>query len=430
MIDRELESIIEKEKGNGDFIYPSYETFCVSNIPPTILKFFNIKTDRPELPPSIYRDVEIGSSNKVVLFLIDGFGYDQWRHYSTTFDFLNIISEKERVSPLTTVFPSTTAAALTTINTGLTPQEHALPEWFVYFNEIDMIIETLPFRPKDSKGKDTLSDVGINPQILYNGDCIYQTLSDAGIKSYSFINESIAHSAYSRLTHKGSITVPFTNISELVVRLRKLLQKENESTYFYVYIDDLDSTAHKYGPYTGEYFSKLSSLSYLLKTEFLEKTDKKTANETLLLMTADHGQININPQETMYLNKYSQLTNAFQKSRKGKTILPTGSPRDVFLHVEPEQIEEAKNFLSDIFKEKATIIETTEAVRAGLFGINKPRKEFYDRVGNLLILPHAHETIWYQYPKGKKFDLLGHHGGLNRTEMLVPFVVANLSHLL
>jgi hypothetical protein len=66
----------------------------------------------------------------------------------------------------------------------------------------------------------------------------------------------------------------------------------------------------------------------------------------------------------------------------------------------------------------------------GLFGKGKPKKEFYERVGNLLILPYKNHTIWYEHIKGKKFDLLGHHGGLSEDEMLVPFAIAKLSNLL
>ena len=76
------------------------------------------------------------NSKKVVLFLIDGFGYKQWLNYADKYEFLKRFTKKGVVTPITTVFPSTTAAALTTINSGLTPQEHGLPEWWVYFDEI------------------------------------------------------------------------------------------------------------------------------------------------------------------------------------------------------------------------------------------------------------------------------------------------------
>jgi len=407
---------------------PFYEKYCFSNIPSTILKLFDIPTQRPVLPEELYKD-KAENFNKVVLILIDAFGYKQWLRYYKNLDFFNLFTKKGIVSPITTVFPSTTAAALTTINTGLTPQEHALFEWVLYFKEIDMVINTLPFTPLDGKGQDKLLEIGVSPKILYNGSTIYRTLKRAGINSFTFLNRSYSHTAYSKLIHKGSTTIPFINLSDLVVRLRKTLEKEKGPAYFYVYIDDADSIEHKYGPYTEEHRAQISVITYLLKKELLEKINKKIASETLLLIAADHGQLNVLPKKTIYLNKYRSLVKSFQKGRKKELILPVGSPRDIFLHIEKSKLNEAYNFLSNKLKGKAEVTKIEEATKMGLFGIGKPKKEFYDRAGNLLILPYKNNTIWYEHIKGKKFDLFGMHGGLSEEEMLVPFGVAKLSEL-
>jgi len=234
MIDEEFKNIIEEESRVGEFIYPSYEKYCFSNIPSTILKFFNIKTRRPSLPPKIYRNrVEYEDSKKIILLLIDGYGYNQWLECHKKYKFLKEISQNGVISPITTVFPSTTAAALTTINTGLTPQEHALPEWHIYFEEIDMIINTLPFTPLGDKGQDRLLEMGVNPKILYNGNTIYQTLKNESVKSYTFIKASYAHSCYSKIVHEGSTIVPFITYSDMFTKLRKIVKEEKGPAYFY-----------------------------------------------------------------------------------------------------------------------------------------------------------------------------------------------------
>ena len=422
--------LIEKEKREGDFIYPFYEELCFSNIPSTILKFFGIKTERTTLPSKLYdKKIEMDGNDKLVFIIIDGFGFNQWLHYHKQHEFLAKLTKRGVVSPITTVFPSTTANAITTVNTGLTPQEHGLPEWFVYFREIDMIINTVHFKPLGSKRQDELLEMGVNPNILYDGNTIYQTLKKEDVKTFTFTNEAYAHSAYSKLIFKGSTIKPAINTSDLIVKLRKHLEKEKGPTYYYVYLGSLDSIEHEYGPHTEEYHAELSSISFLLEKELVEKVDKKTAKESLLIVTADHGQLNVNPRETIYLNRYHKLAKNFQKSPERKAILPTGSPRDVFLHVKPDKIQKIREFLSQKLGEKAEVMETEEAIERGLFGTGKPRDEFFDRVGNLLILPHKNHTIWYEHPKGRKFDLRGHHGGLNKEEMLVPFATAKLSTL-
>jgi predicted AlkP superfamily pyrophosphatase or phosphodiesterase len=216
----------------------------------------------------------------------------------------------------------------------------------------------------------------------------------------------------------------------LVVRLRKAIEAESGPAYFYVYIDNFDSIEHEYGIGTDEFYAELSALSFLLEKEFLEKIDKDTASEVLLLITADHGQLNVSPKETIYLNKYQKVVDSFERSKSGKPILPTGSPRDVFLHIKENKLEKVYDFLSSKLKRKAKVIKTEEAIEMGLFGKGKPKKEFYERAGNLLILPYANCTVWYEHIKGKKFDLLGMHGGLSKYEMLVPFGIVKLSDLL
>jgi len=74
-------------------------------------------------------------------------------------------------------------------------------------------------------------------------------------------------------------------------------------------------------------------------------------------------------------------------------------------------------------------LETGEAVKNGLFGLGEVTKEFFERTGNLLILPYGRETVWFESSKGRGMSFAGQHGGLNEDEMLVPFGVANLSHL-
>ena len=421
---------IEKEKKQDEFIFPFYEQYCFSNIASTILNFFDIKTQKTSLLSKIVNQTtELEETNKLVLLIIDGFGFNQWVRYYKQHEFFSKLTKRGVVSPITSVFPSTTANAITSINSGLTPQEHGLPEWFVYFKEIDQIINTIHFKPLGSKQKDELLEQGVNPTILYDGKTIHQKLKKEKVKTFTFIDESIAHSAYSKLVFKGSTIKPAITNSDLIIRLRKYLEKTKGPGYFYIYLDNLDSIAHRYGPHSEEYRTELASISFLLEKELVGKLDQKTSKESLLLVTADHGQLNIDPQKTIYLNKYKKLVQNFQKSQNNKIILPTGSPRDVFLHIKPDKIEEIRDFLSQELKEKAEIIETKDAINNGLFGTGKPKDEFLSRIGNLLILPHADHTIWYKHPMGRTFDLLGFHGGLNSDEMLVPFASAKISTL-
>ncbi|MEM5793277.1 MAG: alkaline phosphatase family protein [Candidatus Aenigmatarchaeota archaeon] len=422
----DLKNIILEKKSEGQFLYPFYEKYCLSNIPSTILKLFGIKPKNPILGHEILKVLESYEFENILFLILDGFGYNYWKKYSDDYWFFRKFEEKGHVFPLTTIFPSSTAPAITTINTGFTPQEHGLLEWVVYFKEIDMIINTLPFSSLIKKDQMILEKA--NPKILYNGQTIYQKLKKEGIKSFSFISHLYSRSKYSKIIAKGSETISFLYLSDLFVNVRKKLENFLGKSYYYIYIDHMDSIEHKYGLLTDENSSEISSISFMIKQE-LSKVQKKIANKTIVFFTSDHGQTKVYPNETIYLNRFKKLDKYFQKGKRKNKILPTGSPRDVFLHIKPEMLDETIEFLKNKLKGKCAVLKTEDAIKRGLFGIGKPTKKFMERVGNVLILPYRNNTIWYKHTN-KKFDLLGHHGGLSKDEMLIPFAFCKLSDLI
>jgi plasmid stabilization system protein ParE len=111
-------------------------------------------------------------------------------------------------------------------------------------------------------------------------------------------------------------------------------------------------------------------------------------------------------------------------------VYPTGSPRDVFLHIEPDRLEEIHDYLVQELGDQAYILKVTDAIEMNLFGGGQTHNSFHDRIGNLLILPRGNHTIWFEHVKGEKFSLKGHHGGLHKEEMLIPFAAANLANLI
>ena len=309
------------------------------------------------------------------------------------------------------------------------PQEHGLFEYYIYLKEVGKIVNTLRFEPLGSKRRNELVESGFNPNILFNGNTIQNTLKEAGVKSFTHIYASYAYSHYSKLLFEDSTFMPSLKSLDLIVTLKKKLEKENGPAYFFVHLSNLDTKSHEYGPNSYEYCAELSVISYLLNKELVEKIDPKTAKETLVLMTADHGGVNIVPEKTTYLNGFSEVLENLQYGKAGKRILPTGSARDVFLHVKEEKLTETRELLVEKIGAKAKIVETKEAINDGLFGLGDIGNQFLDRVGNLLILPYRNETVWFEHFKDIKYNPVGQHGGLNEKEMLVPLAISRLNNL-
>ena len=419
-------SLIEAQQRNN-FIYPAYGQNSIAEIPNTILSFFNIDSHRPTLKQI---DLKATNAQRLLFLLVDGFGYNHFTNSIALSDFLTILATGGDLFPLTSVFPSTTSAALTTYHSGLTPQEHGLPEWHVYFEEFDSIIATLPFRMMNSIQTDSLTELGGNGKMLYEGSTIYEQLAEAGTPSYMFILEDYAGTVYSSSVHRGSMLLPFRDGPDLMRQLIDKLQQNKEPAYFFVYWGKIDSIAHQYGPNTPEHRAAIQEFTNLVEQELLAKLSPEDANDVLVLLSSDHGHVNIKGDELIYLNRYPIIGESLVRSKNHKLILPSGSPHDVFLYIQSDKLNTVMDFLKKELEGKAEVMLVADALKDGLFGLNNPTKTFTRRVGNLLVLPKPGFHVWYEFFPDLPFEMLGIHGGLTKEEMLVPLGVAPLQALL
>ena len=427
MIYRDIEAGIKSKSKFTNRVTPDYGGYCFSNIPSTILKHFKAGNDRPSIPDESFSE-QLEESEKIILLLIDGFGYTSWlKHYQDN-HFLRKLTEKSSVTPLTSVFPSTTAASLNTFSSCLTPQEHGLPEWFVYFKEIDMTLQSLPLQKVNGIECKDFDFDDVDPGILYKDETIFQKLGKTGITSFTLMPEAFVDSPYSGLTLNGSKRVGYEGLDDLFSKICTIIEDEAGPAFTYAYVGSLDTVGHECGPSSNEYADELKRIDTAISNEF-SKLCKKTASDTSIIVTADHGQIDIPPNNTFYLNSLSEFQSMLRESPTMDYIAPTGSPRDVYLHLKEEKVEECYNYLKEELAGLADILRIKDIVDLGLFGMGQPCEEFLDRVGDLLVLPRSNEAVWFQIVPGKLFEMPGLHGGLSREEMLIPFGVSKISDL-
>ena len=144
------------------------------------------------------------------------------------------------------------------------------------------------------------------------------------------------------------------------------------------------------------------------------------------MLTADHGQVEVDPVTTVYLNKaFPRIERYIRKNRKGELLVPGGSPRDMFLYIKDEMLNEAQAMLAKGLEGKADVIKTDELIAQEYFG---PRvsKTFRERVGNLILLPYRYESVWWYEKEKYEQKFYGHHGGLTPQEMEIPLLAIEL----
>ena len=153
---------------NPEFLKPRYDAGGFAGIPNRIKDVF-----------------AAGSYDVVVLFLVDGFG---WRFFERFQDapFLKRIAKGGTIEKLTSQFPSTTAAHLTTIHTGLPVGVSGIYEWYIYEPALDRIIAPLLFSYSGTRERDTLKAVKADPSVIFPRGTFYSELKQMGVAPYVF----------------------------------------------------------------------------------------------------------------------------------------------------------------------------------------------------------------------------------------------------
>src|SRR5512141_1152605 len=155
------------------------------------------------IPTRIENAFASGNYDAVVLFLIDGFG---WRFYERFQDaaFIQRIAKHGKIEKLTSQFPSTTAAHVTTIHTGLPVGESGVHEWIYYEPQVDAVIAPLLFSYAGTMERDTLKSAKIEPSLFFPRGVLYPELKKMGVDPYIFGIRDYTPSTYSKVVMAGA----------------------------------------------------------------------------------------------------------------------------------------------------------------------------------------------------------------------------------
>jgi predicted AlkP superfamily pyrophosphatase or phosphodiesterase len=368
------------------------------------------------IPDRIKTAFSSGSYDTVVLFLVDGFGWRFVERFQDT-PFLRRLAKHGRIEKLISQFPSTTAAHVTTIHTGQNVGQSGVFEWFYYEPQVDAIIAPLLFSYAGQAERDLLKATGVQPALLYPRNRFYPELKTMGVKPFVFGLREYTPSTYSSAVAEGAEFRAFKTLSEALINLGLLLEEPSQPAYVFFYFDRIDTLSHDYGPTAPQTEAEIET--FLLVMEYYFESLFKGKKRILFLMTADHGQVDVSPQNTIYLNVHSDFAGIerfLKTNRKGQVLAPAGSARDMFLYIKDDRVEEAQSFLRSKLEGQADIVKTETLMEGGYFG-PEVSSRLRERVGNLVILPYRYEAVWW-YEKGKfEQRFYGHHGGLTPEEM-------------
>lgn len=360
---------------NTQYVVPNYQHGCLSALIPSLLGPGGTK-NLPDWFPQAARDAEV-----VVLLVLDGLGYWQWKEKSSLMPALSA----GQVVPLTTVAPSTTATALTSLTTGLTPGEHGIIGYRMHMG--DTVMNTLRWADElgDARRRFPPEQVQSCPAFL--GTRV-PVISRAELEGSGFTQAHLADVKSLGWRAQSSIAI---TVQQCIA---------DGETFIYAYYDGVDKIAHERG--FGPYYD--SELQYADK--IVSDILATLPSNAVLLVTADHGQVMVGD-NTMFVNS-DVLEHVHHQSGEG---------RFRWLHAKRGR-ESAVYDAAKVHEDVAWVVTRDQVIDEKWFG-GYVSAAALRRMGDVALVPFAPMSFEDPADSGP-FTLMCRHGSLTEEEMRIP----------
>ena len=362
------------------FIRPNFKN-SILNVSATLADFLGVKND-------IYKNKKLqkylnkGYKN-VVYLCLDGLGiYPLKQNLNKDSFLIKNISQK-----ITSLFPSTTTNATTSLQSALYPSQHGWFGWSLYFESLKACV-TIYTGQNYYTGKSV--DLSKIQDILKFTPYFEQASSDYNIST-----------VFPPFVKTEAKNYKFENLDDLFVHLNTICNLPGKQ-FIYAYSPEPDHIMHDYGVSSKEAGEIIKYLND--KIELFIRNNQNT----LLIITPDHGQTDIYEYIELYKDE------ALMKTLKVPLYL---EPRACSFQVKEG---EGENFLKEIkkYKKDLKFYKVEDLIRKNYFG---PKTEKLKLLGDYIATPRKDDKMILMSPKSPRFK--GHHTGLTKKEMILPLII-------
>ncbi len=335
-----------------------------------------------------------GRARSAVLVVVDGLGAISLRaHAGHARTLASAMAKKDVVG---SVFPTTTAAALTSILTAVQPGTHGLVGYRVRDPESDALVNQLSDWER----------AGIDPLAWQPSPTIFEQATAAGHPAFAVGLPAYATSGFTRATLRGADYRSAKTAADRV-ELAWQLADEYDGALVYCYIPEADKAGHKRGIDSGEWVHALEDIDAALS--------RRAPSGVGVAVTADHGMIDVPAHRQLVLEAADGWHDGVRHIG--------GEPRmlHVYLHEDaalPAVLARWRDGLSEF----ADVVSRTEAIDGGLFG-HGVTDAARQRIGDLVVIARGNTALYdAEAPDQRGRGMVGQHGGLTPEEWRVPLI--------
>lgn len=399
-----------------ELIFPRYDGYCVANLAATVAGWLGGEPAPGQLPPLRDGDTFGDDFDHVLIVLIDGVGETQLTWLRTMIPdnpFLKRVEAEGIETRLTSIVPSSTAAALTSIWTGVPAGRHGLIGYDTFLKDYGMVVNFLAYSPVTLMHMPGLvENAGRSAEEMFEPVTMGENLSAQGFASRSYLPIAISTSCLTRAQMRGSRVIPYRGFSDLYTTVfDNLVAEPSLRSLDFIYYNDIDTYNHQKGMTNERIW--LAVDQFLLGLErLIQHIQQVDLGKTLVLVTADHGHIPNSPDPNRDLNNHPEILELL-------TVRPTGENRLTYFFPKCRHAQELPRLIDSYWPGEFTFVESERFLADGFFGPAPYHRDVHNRIGELIAIAHGGSYFWWPYRPDR---LKSRHGGLTADEMIVPLV--------
>lgn len=404
-----------------EFVQPDYLGRTIANIPATAAAMLNIPFNGlPPLQTQLWQPLG-NDVKRVVVLLVDGFG---WNLLEKERPFLApFLARATVVDKITSIFPSTTVAAMNSLWTGVGPAQHGMMGLQLLFPEMGTMGQMIHFTPTFAFLPDALVTGGLEPETFIQWPSVAQQFARANVPTYAFKNQEYLDSALSIMFGRGvAEDYGVRTLADMLTQMRLGLEKHvGESLYQLAYWPALDILEHDVGWDGESAAAEMRAVITLVQMELLDRLSAAARQNTVFILTADHGQVVCPPTKAIYLEDHPVLADML-------FLQMAGEARMAYLYAKHGRIEDVIAYINTHLSYAMIAGHSDEALAAGWFGPQPHTRDTAVRAGDVVVALRENYIFVTSHEKDDELvqKLLGRHGSMTADEMIVPWIAMRL----
>lgn len=404
---------------------PAYSGRSLPNITTSVIRAQGCElSGGPEILPPLALGLDPFGGRRtegpIVVLLVDGLGWVDPERARERTDSGYPSAWADRAHPITSVFPTTTTVALTSLSTAQSPSCHGVVGHRMYLPTFGVVAEILRMTPNGVTGRiDALAGPDWKPSMISGTPSVFRR----GLAAIALTRDRFEPTAFTRMIYDGAQFVGFGTSADFAFHLSELLGRSDPPPVIFAYWDDLDTIQHLHGP-SSEFDAFEANHVRQILAAARRRIEPGVARRTTVIVTGDHGQVETTAEAEFALDRHPEIVAHLARP-------PTGDRRAAFVTARPGHLEALRAALERSLPTGSRILPMPAAVEAGLFGPPPFHPELTERLGDLLVLVPPPACVTYRLPGAapRSRFLLGAHGGLDPAELLVPLVSASLAEI-